>query len=90
MKKVLKKKIAISILDGISKEAKETRDRLGNFIYTKRPSQYLEWRDLYTDPDGFKYFGQWNQKTNTREGIGITVMENGSINEGYRRNGFID
>ena len=82
---ISEKKNAHYIFDEASKKAIETRNKLGHYIYTKRPPPYLEWRDIYTEKDKFKYLGQWNPKTNTREGIGISVTNIGQINEGYRK-----
>ena len=77
-----------SILDGLSKEVKETRDRLPVFIYKKRVNPNLEWRDIHTDLNANKYLGQWNPKTNKEEGVGIEVGSEGWIYEGYWKNGY--
>ena len=79
-----------SIMDGLSKDVKETRDALPVFKYTKRVNPNLEWRDIHTDPRGYKYLGQWNPKTNKEEGVGIVVWMTGSIYEGYMKNGCFD
>ena len=87
--KQLNKKNLHCIFDGLSNEWLETREKLGNFMHTKRPPSYLEWRDINIDPENGKYLGQWNPKTNLMEGIGILVKSDGSIIEAYRKNGSI-
>ena len=75
-----------NILGGISMQAKATRDKLKPFMYRKKPLGNLEWRGIVADHDNNKYLGQWNKLTNTKEGIGILVCNNGSIYEGNWRN----
>ena len=76
----------LSILDGISTKAKATRDKLKPFMYRRKPLANLEWRDIVADHDKNKYLGQWNKRTNTKEGIGILFDSSGGIYEGYWRN----
>ena len=77
------KQIKSSILDGISEKARETRNIIGLYAYKEKPSSKLKWRDIATDLCGNKYIGQWNEETNTKEGVGIMVTKEGSIYEGY-------
>ena len=76
----------LSILDGISTEAKATRVKLKPFVYRRKPLSNLEWRDIVADHDKNKYLGQWDKQTNTKEGIGILVDSSGGIYEGYLKN----
>ena len=82
----IKHQKAEDIFEMISNEAQDTKTRLGNFVYTRRPPAHSIWKDIVTDKNGDTYFGQWNTTTNSKEGVGIMVYKNRSWYEGYWRN----
>ena len=75
-----------SIFKGLGKITKRVRKEIGPYIFKKKTSENLEFRPIFKDKNGSKYFGQWNPETNTKEGIGIQINKNGSIYEGYIKN----
>ena len=74
------------ILNLLNENSKKTRDRLGPFIYRKRPRANLQFRDIVVLENDFKYLGQWKVETNLKEGVGILAWTDGSIYEGYWKN----
>ena len=60
-----------NIFSRLNPAIKETRDKLGPYIYTKRVSASLDWV-LMKSCSGRWYFGQWNKKTRVREGVGVS------------------
>jgi hypothetical protein len=42
---------------------------------------------MYTDRDGYKYWGEWSKATNKKQGRGVKIYTNGIIYEGYCMNG---
>ena len=44
-------------------------------------------RKLVIYDNGFKYEGEWNIETNEIDGNGVFIWPDGSVYEGYRKNG---
>ena len=78
---------ANNIYDYVCFKVGQVLNEIGAYDFQSEPLEHLEILEFQTFDNGEMYFGQYNQRTNSREGQGIEVFESdGSIYEGYFKN----